>query len=148
HLYRAKFLWNGVCYERLHIHNYGLTPVEVSFAFRFDADFADVFEVRGQMRLQSGLRSGPVNEDGGFAFHYRGLDGVGRRICLRATPSPARVTRSEMAFRTTLQGGQETDYFFSASCEIGDLQPQTLAYDEALSKAAGAVHTADTGDCV
>ena len=177
HLYRAKFLWNGVCYEKLHIHNYGLAPVDVCFSFRFDADFADVFEVRGQTRLQTGLRSGPVTEDGGFAIHYRGLDGVCRRISLRATPPPARVTRSEMAFRTTLRGGQETDYFFTASCEIDSFQrtapgagperspvsdnpaapgcvvrcvtgePQPLAYDEALSKAAGVTHSEATGDC-
>ena len=78
HLYRTKFLWSGVCYERLRIHNYGLTPVEAVFSLRFDADFADVFEVRGQMREKTGLRTGPIVEEDGIALEYCGLDGVKR----------------------------------------------------------------------
>src|SRR5437899_1989424 len=47
HIYRSKFLWEGTCHERLKIRNYGLEPVDLAFAVEFDADFADIFEVRG-----------------------------------------------------------------------------------------------------
>src|ERR1700739_449428 len=47
HIFRSKFLWKGVCYERFRIRNYGLFPINVSFSLEFDADFADIFEVRG-----------------------------------------------------------------------------------------------------
>jgi glycogen debranching enzyme len=148
HLYRTKFLWSGVCYERLSIHNYGLTPVEAIFSLRFDADFADVFEVRGQMREKTGLRTGPIVDNDGIAFEYCGLDGVKRRLRLRAMPSPARVTRSEMVFKVTLQGGQEAVYSFTTSCEVSDGEPALLAYEEALTNAAGVVHSEQTGECV
>src|SRR5262249_19215289 len=46
HLFRAKFLWQWVCYERLRVRNYGPAPVRTSFALHFAADFADIFEVR------------------------------------------------------------------------------------------------------
>src|SRR5580765_3590351 len=47
HLFRARFLWDGTWYERIRLWNYSRTPVRVSLTFEFDADFADIFEVRG-----------------------------------------------------------------------------------------------------
>src|SRR6188472_672950 len=47
HLFRAMCLWNGACHERLAIHNYGAAALDLSLLFEFDADFADIFEVRG-----------------------------------------------------------------------------------------------------
>ena len=55
YLLRTKFLWQGACYERLCISNYGMGPLDVSFTFRFEADFADIFEVRGKRRAEKGL---------------------------------------------------------------------------------------------
>ena len=48
HVFRARFLWQGACYERLRVSNHGLAPIEVSLVVLFDADFADIFEVRGR----------------------------------------------------------------------------------------------------
>ena len=39
--------------ECLRISNHGLHPIEATLAFRFDADFADVFEVRGTRRRRA-----------------------------------------------------------------------------------------------
>ena len=36
--------------------NYSLSPIQISFAIRFDADFADIFEVRGLKREKRGTR--------------------------------------------------------------------------------------------
>src|ERR1700751_1692718 len=56
HVFRSKILWDKTCHERLRIHNYGRTAVDVSFAVEFDADFADIFEVRGVRRERRGQR--------------------------------------------------------------------------------------------
>src|SRR5262249_28009706 len=50
HLFRSRVLFNGGWTECIRITNYGLEPFEVPLALRFDADFADVFEVRGLRR--------------------------------------------------------------------------------------------------
>ena len=47
HLSRSRVLWDGSCLERIRIANYALHPVEMPITLQFDADFADVFEVRG-----------------------------------------------------------------------------------------------------
>ena len=56
HVFRSKILWEKACYERLRIHNYGRTPTEFFFSVEFDADFADIFEVRGVKRERRGQR--------------------------------------------------------------------------------------------
>src|SRR5215831_1005459 len=60
HLSRARFLWQGHCFERLRIHNYSLLPMPVRLAFTVDADFADLFEVRGKKRDRRGRRLEPM----------------------------------------------------------------------------------------
>src|SRR5688500_936073 len=44
HMFRCCFLWQGTCYERLRIRNFGREPVEFSFSLLLDADFVDIFE--------------------------------------------------------------------------------------------------------
>src|SRR5436853_171627 len=46
HLFRAKFLWQGVCYERLRISNYGMMEAQARLGFSFDGDFADTLGIR------------------------------------------------------------------------------------------------------
>src|SRR5437868_2487998 len=76
HLARTKFLHDGACYERLRLHNYGLAPMAVSLALHFEADFADLFEVRGTKRARRGEYLGGEASPGGVVLGYRGLDGV------------------------------------------------------------------------
>jgi glycogen debranching enzyme len=72
-------LRQSMCYETLRFINYGLSSVDVHFSIEFDADFADVFEVRGMTRERRGVRSvGKIDADE-LWFAYQGLDGVLRR---------------------------------------------------------------------
>ena len=54
HLFRCKFLWESVCYERLRLTNYGHDPFTVALTLRCHADFADIFEVRGRRGRAAG----------------------------------------------------------------------------------------------
>src|SRR5205823_3661754 len=56
HLFRARFLWNRTWYERIRLWNYSRGAVGVSLTFDIDADFADIFEVRGTRRERRGTR--------------------------------------------------------------------------------------------
>ena len=49
-------LWNARCVERIQVTNYRLDRIEVPISINFDADFADVFEVRGTRRARRGER--------------------------------------------------------------------------------------------
>ncbi len=53
HVNRLKFIWNGAFYERILVRNFDLRRHEVALDIEFGADFADLFEVRGQKRTES-----------------------------------------------------------------------------------------------
>ena len=50
---RTRMLWDACCVERIQVTNYRLDRIEVPISLNFDADFADVFEVRGTRRAQT-----------------------------------------------------------------------------------------------
>src|SRR5215831_2263608 len=56
HLFRSLTLWGATCYERLRIHNYSRSAAAFRLTFKFEADFADIFEVRGLERERRGQR--------------------------------------------------------------------------------------------
>ena len=61
---RMMFLWQGKCFEQLSLINYGLVPVDLLFSLKFEADFVDIFEVRGSKRARRGRRPKRPEPDG------------------------------------------------------------------------------------
>src|SRR3546814_19909976 len=51
---RTKFLYDGVCRERIAIRSFDASERSLTVEFRFAADFADLFEVRGHRRPRRG----------------------------------------------------------------------------------------------
>ncbi len=56
HVFRARTLWNGHSVERIRLSNHSRHPIQTPVALHFDADFADLFEVRGTHRERRGTR--------------------------------------------------------------------------------------------
>src|SRR5215470_11798325 len=54
HVFRHLFVTGACLFEAVRVLNYGLVSTDLSFHFDFDADFADIFEVRGAVRNRSG----------------------------------------------------------------------------------------------
>ncbi|HDD35615.1 MAG TPA: amylo-alpha-1,6-glucosidase, partial [Candidatus Desulfofervidus auxilii] len=50
HIFRSKFLFEGSYYECMNVQNFAPFRVNLSISIVFDADFADIFEVRGVKR--------------------------------------------------------------------------------------------------
>ena len=148
HLFRGVFLWQGACYQRLGLRNYGLAPIDVSFSIRFDADFADIFEVRGTRRPRRGRLLAPAFGGGSVVLAYEGLDGVVRRTRLEFSPAPERLTATEAHFTVSLGPQQERLIHLTAACENGAADPPTAPpFDEALGRASDDLRSARTGTC-
>jgi glycogen debranching enzyme len=131
HLARSKFLWGGVCYECLRVRNFGLTPVAVSLSLYFEADFADIFEVRGTKRARRGRTLPPAMAAAGVTLAYEGLDRVVRRTHLAFTPRPDALSESKAVFHLNLEPRQETNLEVTVGCERAGARPRTLIYQEA-----------------
>ena len=85
---RTRFLHDGV-HERIGIQNCNRHPVEVDLEMRFDADFLDIFEVRGYRPERPMATPEPsVMTETGFTFGYRGIDGVRRSTEVVFCPVP------------------------------------------------------------
>jgi len=117
HIFRSQFLGAASHYEHLRILNYGLEPVRLSLLFQFDADFADIFEVRGTKRARKGDRLPDVVDGNAAILAYRGLDNVFRRTRLEFSPDPTSLTAREALFRVKLEPKQETSIFSTVACQ-------------------------------
>jgi glycogen debranching enzyme len=76
HLNRLKFIWEGACYERLLVKNFSDCALSVRLTYRFEADFADLFEVRGERRRARGESRAGLESDQSVVLRYEGLDAI------------------------------------------------------------------------
>jgi glycogen debranching enzyme len=142
HICRLKLLWQGVCYERLRLHNYGLKPVLFRFHLHFEADFADIFEVRGSRRPRRGEYLPAEVGDDEVVLAYRGLDGVVRRSRLLFYPAPQALTANDAVYELALPPGQDATCYLRLVCERDGAVPPVKTYDEALTEAVLATEAA------
>ncbi len=132
HIFRSQFLREASCYEHVRFMNYGLQPVQVSLVFQFDADFADIFEVRGTKRTQWGQRLPDQVEGDAVILAYQGLDGVVRCTRLSFSPAPASLSVGEARFQITLEPKEEQSIFSTVSCERNGNRKALVPFQEAF----------------
>lgn len=78
---RREIVLNGALFEELEVSNYSTTPVRFELSLSFDADFVDLFEVRGYDREQRGkllrlLDTTPEEKEESLTLAYQGVDGL------------------------------------------------------------------------
>src|SRR6201999_4122408 len=95
HVLPPKFLLPACRYEHIRIRNYGLEPVSLVLSFGFDADFADIFEVRGSKRERRGTCLPQRVEVDTVILGYRGLDGLLRQTSIKFNPCPTKLSVDE-----------------------------------------------------
>ena len=94
HLLRSRFLWKNSCFEKIHLVNHGLDDLEIPLGIEFEADFADIFEVRGTTRERRGRRLESGSRDNAVTLRYEGLDRVIRETCIEADTHSATGIRN------------------------------------------------------
>ncbi|MBX3028686.1 MAG: amylo-alpha-1,6-glucosidase [Chloroflexi bacterium] len=77
--------------ERIRVHNYTLHPERCRLTLGLDADFADIFEVRGVARQARGTRTAPRLVEDLVGFGYEGLDGRSRQTWVRVSEAGVRT---------------------------------------------------------
>ena len=148
YLSRTRFLWQGLCFERLQVHNYSLLPIPVRLSFSVDADFADLFEVRGTKRNRRGRRLEAVTSKDGMSLGYEGLDRVDRWVTVRCAPAPTTVDPGEIHCDTLLPAGEVAQWDLTISCEVDRRMSCDLSYEGAFVEVERARHSAKADDCL
>ena len=119
YIVRTKFLWSGACYERIGFRNFDTQKRRFRIDFLFDADFRDLFEVRGAGRPRRGHVSTAETGADRTGFRYDGLDGVARRSRLVFEPRPGRLEPNRASFVITLEPRQRTSILVRTEFEEG-----------------------------
>ncbi|HEY6205940.1 MAG TPA: amylo-alpha-1,6-glucosidase [Chthoniobacterales bacterium] len=142
HIFRAKLLRDAACYDRLRVHNYGRASIDLLFEIEFDADYADLFEVRGVTRAKRGRRFPVEFNHGALKFAYEGLDRQLRRTSIELDPAPAGLVGGRAHYRLELPPGGYATYQFVIRCELEDAASRVrsnriaLSYDDVAGEAA------------
>lgn len=153
HISRMKFLWNATCYEVLGVRNFGDRRECVRLEFEFDADFADLFEVRGFTRHSRGEIHAQVAADNAVRFTYASLDGVPRATELHFEPTPAALMENRAAFEFQLESKQRRVILVTAHCKVHDRTAERRAFValratrralRAASQRTAAIHTSNS----
>ncbi|MGH9511802.1 MAG: amylo-alpha-1,6-glucosidase [Terriglobales bacterium] len=144
HLHRSKFLWKDACYEEFKFTNYGLEALRIPFRITFDADYTDIFEVRGMRRERRGhrLESDVANDN--VVLAYEGLDGIARKTHVHCAPAPAVMSASEMQFQVSLASGEIAALHVTISCDA-DRGTHFAGYSRAMGDAESELNDLDSG---
>jgi glycogen debranching enzyme len=141
------FLWQGVCYQQVHVKNHGPHAVETWLSVHFGADYADIFEIRGMKRKSRGVDLAAEIMEDRVVLGYRGLDGVVRRTALQFASRPSLLSRSAARQNLTLRPQEEADYILSVACERGLAVRHALDFDEAKLESQAAAERFSAWSC-
>jgi glycogen debranching enzyme len=120
HFYRSNFLWEDSCYLRIEVSSYAGEAIAVELIVEFEADFADIFEVRGHRREKRGQLLEPQVESSAVALGYMGLDGLRRETRLELSRTPAVITVDQMRIPIRLKPGEQTSITVRIRCRKGE----------------------------
>ena len=103
HIRRERVLLKDSMLESLTIANYSLAPVTVQASLRFEADFTDIFEIRGTSRARHGALGEPGFGQGGVTLSYTGLDGILREVYICCEPPAESMTARELTLTAAIE---------------------------------------------
>ena len=134
HIFRSRIVSDGSWIECLRVTNYSTNPVRIPLSLRIDADFVDVFEVRGTRRLARGRRLPSVFAPDQAVLSYRGLDNVERRTLVRPLRAPDEVDKGSMVFQLALDPHATGDVEIAVSCTLRNERRSPRRYAEAVAE--------------
>ena len=142
HLFRARFLWDGTWHERIRLWNYGRVLVGVTLTLDLDADFADIFEVRGTTRERRGQRMTPVIDGPTLRIGYHGLDGEDRWTAVEWSDASAAAAPNTLRFEYELEPRRLVVLSLAIRCERERRPVAPRSFDAAETEAAAALERA------
>ena len=101
---------------RLEICNFGLQSARFNLSYSFEADFVDLFELRGITRARRGdaLPSDVTTDN--VMLRYKGLDGVLRETQMLFDWPTSKVTADQAVFSVELKTRERTTLDLRIGC--------------------------------
>jgi glycogen debranching enzyme len=131
HIHRTKFLWGDVCYENIHLSNFGVEPLTFTLSVSFDSDYKDIFEIRGIGRNEKGKILKPRSNQDELVLSYKGLDNIKRNTHLKFETIPNHMDYKRVDFHVCLLPKAYHNIAMSIGFEVDGQVPEIKTFEEA-----------------
>jgi glycogen debranching enzyme len=122
--------------EQIEVSQYAAPRRRVRLAVEFDADFLDLFEVRGWTRTH--VHPGQVQPaqvgSNQVALGYRGADGVVRTTTIRFSPAPEELSANRAVFDLDLAHGERFGLTVEITPAVGSVTATRRPFGEARQR--------------
>ncbi len=146
HIRREQLLASDILFDRYTFENFNRCPVEFTVEITLNADFVDVFQVRGVARADHGQYYEPVVESDGLIFSYRGRDDVLRQTVIRMNPPPVGFNATTARWELRLEPLKKTglEITVTPTVEHTETRATNYEYDSQLRARRAAFHEFDS----
>ena len=117
HIYRTKFLTELICYDQITLTNFSDTSIDIEISFEFDADFADIFEVRGEKRKRRGEKLPEERGRSSITLAYDGLDHIRRSTRVECSIGQCTQFDGGIAVPLHIEARGELSFTLNVVCE-------------------------------
>ena len=138
HVRRTRVLADRL-YELVRVRNYHRQEVDLVLDLHFDADFADLFEIRGLRRRRRGRLRPPEAAGATLTFAYEGLDEVVRSTAITFHDPPASLRGGRARYRLRLAPGERAVIRFDVAVDPDP--PPALAPSAGAAASPDLAHT-------
>ena len=129
HIRRQQSLASEIFFDRITFENFNLTPVSLVVEMHYEADFVDVFQVRGCARAVHGQYYKPVVNGNTLTFYYRGLDSVLRQTEVQFDPMPDQIVDTVARWELTLPPLRQIHFNFRVRPFVEDQSSRATTLD-------------------
>jgi glycogen debranching enzyme len=146
HIRREQLLASDILFDRYTFENFNRCPVKFTVEISCNADFVDVFQVRGVARADRGQYYQPVIESAGLIFSYRGRDNILRQTVVRMNPAPVEIKGDTARWELRLEplGKTALEITVTPCVECKESRATLYEYDAQLHARRAAFHEFDS----
>lgn len=108
---------DGCVKETIKILNFGSDPIDVPLQMEFDADFENMFTIRGTEPGERGQLHAPCWNDSRLIFRYDGADKHTRTTTVTFEPAPTEREDGKVLYRLQMKAGEEQSIALSFGFE-------------------------------
>jgi glycogen debranching enzyme len=135
---KRLFLLNNACYMRVECENFTGDTAEFELSMGFDADYADIYEIRGMARANHGTIQRPNVGSSHVELNYLGLDGEQRSTYIKFSPAPGAISASTATYSIKLEAREVITLNVRFTCNrSGRAKSRTLSRLEAEERWLG-----------
>ncbi len=116
HIMRSRVFLKDTCYETLSLRNFSGTEARFDLELAIEADFKDIFEIRGIKRKMRGQLLPPNRRINGLDLSYEGLDRIKRVTSLTTMRRPDTIREDGIGFEIALEPAGREDIYIAVDC--------------------------------